>query len=151
MEDLEDKIERQSLVHAKEHFKSKRYFYGQIPNSILRDPNISAQAKALFGLLHTYCFNKSLSRYPEVLLTQKTMSEEMGVSEVTIRSWIKELEKALCLEVIRQGYKKPNKYRLYPAGGKLLMDWKRIKRIHLRLNYDHELIKRLTKGLYKES
>ena len=63
--------------------------------------------KALFGLLHTHCFNKSLSSYPEVILTRKTMSEEMGVSEVTIRSWIKELEKAFCLEVIRQGYKKP--------------------------------------------
>ncbi|MGB3860662.1 MAG: helix-turn-helix domain-containing protein [Candidatus Aminicenantaceae bacterium] len=151
MENLEDKIERQSLALAKDIFNGKSYFYGQIPNSILRDPKINAQAKALFGLLHTHCFNKSLTSYPEVMLTRKTMSEEMGVSEVTIRSWIKELEKALCLEVIRQGYKKPNKYRLYPVGGKLLMDWKRIKRIHLRLNYDLELIKKLTKSLHKES
>ncbi len=151
MEDLDDKIERQSLVLAKDIFNGRPYFYGQIQDSILRDPEISAQAKALFGLLHTHCFNKSLNSYPEVILTRKAMSEEMGVSEVTIRSWIKELEKALCLEVIRQGYKKPNKYRLYPVGGKLLMDWKRIKRIHLRLNCDHELIKRLEESLYKES
>lgn len=150
MGNLEDKIERQSLELAKEHFCSRPYFYGQIPNSILRDPNISAQAKALFGLLHTYSFNKSLNCDPEVILTRKTMSEKMGVSEVTIRSWIKELEKTLCLEVIQQGYKKPNKYRLFPVGGKLLEDWKRIKRIHLRLNYDRELIKKLRKSLYRE-
>lgn len=87
--------------------------FGQTPLNILRDPRITPQAKALYGLLHTYCFEKSLGYNPETKISLKTLAGDMGVSTVTVWKWLKELEKYKWIKIIRRGKKLTNKYRLY--------------------------------------
>lgn len=149
MENLENKIEEEALRMAKAHVKSHPPYYAQIPIELLRDPEIRSQAKSLYGLIHSYSATKAINHYPLVEITVRTMMNYMGVSSnATIWSWIRELRRAGLLDIIRQGREQPNRYILYPMKKSTFIAWKGMKRVHLRISYDHALAKRLRESLY---
>lgn len=61
--------------------------YGRAPRALLRDPNISPQAKALWTLLEDHASPESPVPFPG----QRRLAEFMGVSDRTIRNWLDEL------------------------------------------------------------
>jgi transposase len=84
-----------------------------------------------------------------VEVSKETLAKGMGVSTEMIRIWLNVLIKTGWIQKLRQGKMKPNRYILYPVGGKTFQAIKAMKRVHLRINYDHKLIKRLRESLYK--
>jgi hypothetical protein len=85
--------------------------YGRTPRELLRNPNVSPQAKALWGLLEDFA---SPSR-PQPFPGQATLAEYMGVTDRSIRTWMTELQEAGWLQVQREPTKKGrrNSYRLF--------------------------------------
>ena len=149
MEKLEEKIEKVALKIAQQHVQRHPPYYSQIPIELGKDPKIGAQAKALYAVMHSYSPEKELKNNAVVEIAKKTLAKDMGVSTEMIRIWLNELKEAGWIEKIRQGKMKPNMYVLYPVGGKTFQAIKAMKRVHLRINYDHKLIKRLRESLYK--
>jgi DNA-binding transcriptional ArsR family regulator len=149
MEKLEEKIERTALKMAQQHVQFHPPYYGQIPVELGKDPNIPAQAKALFGVMHSYSPEKQLKNNAVVEIAEETLAKVFGVHVDTIRQWLKILIEAGWMEKLRQGKMKPNMYVLYPMKKKTFQAIKAMKRVHLRINYDHKLAKRLRESLYK--
>ncbi|TET78645.1 MAG: hypothetical protein E3J41_04160 [Candidatus Cloacimonadota bacterium] len=149
MEKLEEKIERVALKMAQQHVKRHPPYYAQIPVELGKDPKIGGQAKALYGVMHSYSPEKQLKNNAVVEIAKETLAKDMGVGEDRVRIWLNELKEAGWIEKLRQGKMKPNMYVLYPVGGKTFQAIKGIKRVHLRINYDYKLAKRLKESLYK--
>ena len=149
MEKLEEKIEREALGMAQAHIHRHPPFYGQIPVELGKDPNICAQAKALYGVMHSYSPEKELKNNAVVEIAKETLAKDMGVSSEMIRIWLNALGEAGWIEKLRQGKMKPNMYVLYPMKKGTFQAIKAMKRVHLRINYDHELAKKLRESLYK--
>ena len=84
-----------------------------------------------------------------VEIAKETLAKVMGVSEDRVRIWLNKLKEAGWIEKLRQGKMKPNMYVLYPMKKKTFQAIKAMKRVHLRINYDYELAKKLKKSLYK--
>ena len=55
-------------------------YFGEIPQELLRDPKIKLQAKAVYGLLHTYSQPKKLKNNPKTFVSQKRLSEDAGLT-----------------------------------------------------------------------
>jgi DNA-binding transcriptional ArsR family regulator len=149
MENLEEKIEREALGMAQQHVQRHPPYYGQIPVELGRDEKISGQAKALYGVMHSYSPEKELKNNVVVEIAKETLAKVMGVGEDRVRIWLNELREAGWIEKLRQGKMKPNMYVLYPMKKRTFQAIKAMKRVHLRINYDHELAKRLRESLYK--
>jgi DNA-binding transcriptional ArsR family regulator len=149
MENLEEKIERVALKIAQSHIHRHPPYYGQIPVELGKDPKIPAQPKALYGVMHSYSPEKQLKNNGVVEIAKETLAKDMGVSTEMIRIWLNVLREAGWIEKLRQGKMKPNMYVLYPVKKKTFQFIKAIKRVHVRINYDHKLAKRLKESLYK--
>jgi hypothetical protein len=149
MENLEEKIEREALSMAQEHVQRHPPYYGQIPAELGKDPKIGGQAKALFAVMHSYSPEKQLKNNAVVEIAKETLAKDMGVSTEMIRIWLNTLIETGWIQKLRQGKMQPNKYILYPIGGKTFEAIRAMKRVHLKINYDHKLAKRLRKSLYK--
>lgn len=149
MEKLEEKIERVALKIAQQHTKSHPPYYAQIPVELGKSPKIPAQPKALYGLMHSYSPEKELKENPVVEIAKETLAKNMGVSTEMIRIWLNMLIETGWIQKLRQGKMQPNKYILYPVGGKTFEAIRAMKRAHLKINYDPKLAKRLRKSLYK--
>tara|TARA_R110001632_G_scaffold3565_1_gene15786 strand:- start:3287 stop:3556 length:270 start_codon:yes stop_codon:yes gene_type:complete len=67
--------------------KIKTYRYGIVSRDIILAPEISLQAKAVYSALACYA-NKKRSCFPSIL----TLSNDLNVSERTIKRLIKELK-----------------------------------------------------------
>lgn len=149
MEKLEEKIEREALSMAQQHVQFHPPYYGQIPVELGKDPKIIGQAKALYGVMHSYSPEKELKNNVVVVIAKETLAKVMGVGENRVRIWLNELREAGWIEKLRQGKMKPNMYVLYPMKKQTFQAIKAIKRVHLMINYDHKLAKRLRESLYK--
>ena len=149
MEELEEKIEREALSMAQEHVQRHPPYYGQTPVELGKDPKICAQAKALYAVMHSYSPEKELKNNVVVEIARETLAKAMGISTEMIRIWLNELRETGWIEKLRQGKMKPNMYVLYPMKKKTFQAIKAMKRVHLRINYDYELAKKLKKSLYK--
>ena len=149
MEKLEEKIERVALKIAQQHVKSHPPYYGQIPVELGRSKNICAQAKAIYGVMQSYSPEKELKNNAAVEIAKETLAKDMGVSTEMIRIWLNTLIETGWIQKLRQGKMQPNKYILYPIGGKTFEAIRAMKRVHLKINYDHKLAKRLRESLYK--
>ena len=149
MEKLEEKIERRALKMAQSHIHRHPPYYGQIPVELGKDPKIPAQPKALYGVMHSYSPEKQLNNNGVVEIAKETLAKDMGVGEDIIRIWLNILIETGWIEKLRQGKMKPNMYVLYPVKKKTFDSIKAMKRVHLRLNYDHKPAKRLRESLYK--
>ena len=106
-------------------------------------------SKLIFGAIHSRAPEKVLKDNIVVQISKETLARDLGVSEDRIRVGINELIEAGWAEKIRQGKMKANMYVLYPMKKKTFQAIKAIKRIHVRINYDQELAKRLRESLYK--
>jgi hypothetical protein len=69
--------------------------YGLVYASIVRDPHITPQAKALYALLASYADRDERDCYPSVT----TLSKQMGASRATIQRWMAELRASGVLRV----------------------------------------------------
>ena len=88
-------IEDASLAHG----------FTQIPNGVTRNPNLSMQAKFLYGLLLSYAWQDSQT-YPGLA----RLRADTGAKEDTLRRYIVELKEAGLIEVQRRGMGKTNRY-----------------------------------------
>lgn len=81
--------------------------FTQVPNVLLNDPKISANAKVVYAKLLSYAWNND-----RVFLGQERMAKDIGLSQPTIARAVKELEDNKWLEIQRRGQGKNQ--RLYP-------------------------------------
>lgn len=149
MENLEEKIEREALGMAQQHLQRHPPYYGQIPEALLRDENMSHLSKLIFGALHSRAPKKELKDNIVVQISKETLADDLGVSVDRIRVGINELTEAGWAEKLRQGKMISNMYVLYPMRKGTFQAIKAMKRVHLRINYDPKLAKRLRESLYK--
>jgi hypothetical protein len=149
MEKLEKKIEKEATAMAIAHIQSHPPFYGQIPQTLLRDDRISHLAKLIFGAMHSRAPEKELKNNIAVEIAKETLANDLGVSEERIRIGINELIEAGWIKKHRQVKKLSNMYVLYPMKKQTFKDIKAMKRVHLRINYDYDLARRLKKSLYE--
>jgi hypothetical protein len=81
--------------------------FTQVPNCLLNDPRISANAKVVYAKLLSYAWNND-----RVFPGQDTMSKDVGMSQSIISRAVKELEVQEWLEIQRRGQGKTNIYIL---------------------------------------
>ena len=82
-----------------------RYGFTQLPNFILRNPDLSANAKTVYSLLLSYAWNNNLC-FPG----QERLAEHMGSHVSTVSRAITELEDCSLIEIERRGQGKTNFY-----------------------------------------
>src|SRR4030042_1465220 len=76
-----------------------------VPNFILESDQISVGAKLTYAMLLKYA-----REMDECFPGQNRLAEDIGVSDRSVRKWLKELEKANLIEVRQRGQGKPNLY-----------------------------------------
>src|ERR671938_519303 len=79
--------------------------FTQVPNFLLRDPKVSANAKVVYSMLLSYAWNND-----KVFPGQERLAEEIGSTRSTVNRGIIELEKNSWLEIQRRGQGKTNMY-----------------------------------------
>ena len=79
--------------------------FTQLPNFILRNPNISIGAKTTYALFLSYAWHNSLC-FPG----QDTLAKAIGMSIGSVNAFIKELEACGLIEITRRGQGKTNLY-----------------------------------------
>ena len=125
-------------------------YYGQVPDELLKSKHVRPEAKALYGLLHKYCKgNKQLKTHPVAEVAKETLADDFGVSVERIRIWLNELSEEGWIRPIRRGKMLVNLYVLYPRSKKTFEAWVAMKWVHLKINQDSELSKRLRDSLHE--
>jgi hypothetical protein len=79
--------------------------FTQIPNAIVRNPNLSMQAKYLYGLLLSYAWND-----PDAYPGLERLRRDTGAKVETLRKYLYELSDAGVLGIERRGRGKTNLY-----------------------------------------
>ena len=82
--------------------------FTQVPNAILKAKDVSPGAKLAYTMLLSYAWHNNLC-YPG----QERLAEDMGVTDRSVRNYLKELEKNKYLTVRQLGQGKTNTYDLY--------------------------------------
>lgn len=85
-----------------------RHGFTQVPNFILTKKELSVGAKLAYAMLLKYAWADDAC-FPG----QLKLGEDMGASERSIRSYLKELEVGGLLEITQRGLGKTNLYRLF--------------------------------------
>ena len=91
--------------------------FTQVPNVILKDPKLSANAKVVYALILSYAWHNN-----RVFRGQDRMAEDLGTSRPTVTKTVAEIVQEGCLETQRRGQGKTNIYIL-----KYRVDAKRTK------------------------
>jgi len=118
--------------------------FAQIPEALIKDHIISRDAKSVYILLHSYAPNKRLTDLPKAQVPLRIIKMHLGIAnDETARNYIRELKVPGWIEVTRTGCMQPNTYTLYPMSRKEWDDIVRMKSIHLRIQKDKGLQKRL--------
>jgi hypothetical protein len=81
--------------------------FTQVPNFILKNPDISIGAKTVYALFLSYAWNNNLC-FPG----QDTLAKAIGMSIGSVNAFIKELEAAGLIEITRRGQGKTNLYTI---------------------------------------
>jgi hypothetical protein len=81
--------------------------FTQVPNFILRDPNISLGAKVAYSMFLHFAWNND-SCFPG----QERLAGHMGMSVSRVNEYIKELEAGGLVEITRRGQGKTNLYKV---------------------------------------
>jgi Mn-dependent DtxR family transcriptional regulator len=150
VENLEEKIELESELLAMLHLEKSPLFYGQIPKKLLLDGSVTSTGKVVFGFLHTYAQEKQLKKFPRVEVALETIADKLGQSTESVRQALRSLEKAGWITRTRRGKMIVNEYTLHGVSKVAWGKIKAMKRVHLRINYDHALAKRLRESLYSD-
>ncbi len=85
-----------------------RHGFTQVPNFILTKDDISVGAKLAYAMLLKYAWNNDAC-FPG----QVKLAEDMGATDRSVRTYLKELEGADLLEIKQRGLGKTNLYRLH--------------------------------------
>ena len=75
-----------------------RHGFTMVPNFILTNADLSVGAKLAYAMLLKYAWTDN-AVYPG----QQTLAKDMGAGERSVRTYLKELEKAKLLEIIQRG------------------------------------------------
>lgn len=81
--------------------------FTQLPNFILRNPEISIGAKTTYALFLSYAWHNNLC-FPG----QEKLAKAMGMSIGSISAFVKELEACGLIEIERRGQGKTNIYTI---------------------------------------
>src|ERR1700693_3370849 len=98
-----EKIEQNMKLNTADPIS--RYEFTQLPNFILRNPDLSANAKTVYSLLLSYAWHNDLC-FPG----QERLAEHMGVNVSTVSRASAELEDCSLIEIQRRGQGKTNFY-----------------------------------------
>ena len=79
-----------------------------VPNFILESDQISIGAKLTYAMMLKYAREKD-----DCFPGQKTLAEDMGSSERSVRSWLKELQRAEHISIKQRGQGRPNLYTVH--------------------------------------
>jgi hypothetical protein len=82
--------------------------FTQVPNFILRNPNISIGARIVYAVFLSYAWHNDYC-YPG----QDRMAEHMGMSRSRVTEFIGELQRAGLLTIQRRGQGKTNIYTIH--------------------------------------
>ena len=82
--------------------------FTQVPNFILKDPNISVGAKVAYAMFLSYAWHND-SCFPG----QDRLARDMGMSRVRVTQLIAELERASLVTIQRRGQGKTNLYTVH--------------------------------------
>jgi len=85
----------------------KQKGFTQVPNSVLRDEDISIRARLLYSVLLSYAWEQDFC-FP----SQDSLADDMGCSARNIRNILKELLEENYIEIVRRGYEETNIYIL---------------------------------------
>jgi len=85
-----------------------RHGFTQVPNFILTKKEISVGAKLAYAMLLKYAWNNDAC-FPG----QVKLAEDMGATDRSVRTYLKELETAELLDIQQRGLGKTNLYRLH--------------------------------------
>ena len=85
-----------------------RHGFTQVPNFILTNKEISVGAKLAYAMLLKYAWSNDAC-FPG----QVTLANDMGATDRSVRTYLKELESADLLEITQRGLGKTNLYRLH--------------------------------------
>src|SRR5476649_488224 len=85
-----------------------RHGFTQVPNFILTKDGISVGAKLTYAMLLKYAWDDDAC-FPG----QVKLANDMGATDRSIRTYLKELETAALLEIKQRGLGKTNLYRLH--------------------------------------
>src|SRR5689334_9042579 len=81
--------------------------FTQVPNFIMKNPNISPGAKVTYAMFLSYAWHND-SCFPG----QDRMAKDMGMSAPRVNEFIKALEAAGLIEITRRGQGKTNLYKI---------------------------------------
>src|SRR3977135_1025840 len=81
--------------------------FTQLPNFILRDPNLSIGARTTYDLFLSYAWHNNLC-FPG----QDRLAKDIGMSIGSVNAFIKELEATGLIEITRRGQGKTNLYTI---------------------------------------
>jgi len=123
-------------------------YFAQLPDALIADKQVSPDAKVIYALMHKHAPVKNLNRNPVVEISQETLADKIGRTEVTVRSLIKQLLDAGWIGKHRQGKMKVNRYVLYPRSKRTWEAHVARERVQLKIQRDQGLAKRLREGLY---
>jgi Helix-turn-helix domain len=85
-----------------------RHGFTQVPNFLLTKNDISVGAKLAYAMLLKYAWNNDAC-FPG----QVKLAEDMGATDRSVRTYLKELATAELLEITQRGLGKTNLYRLH--------------------------------------
>ena len=103
--DLLRPIQRQLDSRVKIREKWIRTGFTVVPNALLLDKRVSAQAKAIFAVLCLHAFNKEEAR-----LSYEMLQEEIGLSRPQVARYLRELKGIGIIVVSRTG--RANRYEI---------------------------------------
>jgi hypothetical protein len=81
--------------------------FTQVPNFILKNPDISIGAKTTYALFLSYAWHNQYC-FPG----QERLSRDMGMAQPSVNRFIKELQTCGLIEVTRRGQGKTNLYTI---------------------------------------
>jgi DNA-binding transcriptional ArsR family regulator len=79
-----------------------------VPNFILESKELSVGAKLTYAILLKYA-----REMDECFPGQKRLAEDIGNSERSVRSWLKELERVGLVSIKQRGQGRPNLYTVH--------------------------------------
>ena len=98
-------IERNMKINSADPIA--RFGFTQLPNFILRNSELSANAKTAYSLLLSYAWHNNLC-FPG----QERLAQHMGTHVATVSRAIKELDECSLIEIERRGQGKTNFYTI---------------------------------------
>jgi biotin operon repressor len=81
--------------------------FTQVPNAILKSSEVSPTAKLTYAMLLSYAWQNDYC-FPG----QERLATDIGVSDRSVRTYLKELETKGLLSIKQQGQGRPNIYHL---------------------------------------